>query len=91
MIHEEPSFAEMLSLTSCTAMAMLRRIWSINCFNSSEKRLARTLLLVANFGKEGEPEPILAKNQPRDARGDDWHDAISRQWFHEQISTTRPY
>ena len=30
-------------------------------FNSSEKRLARILLLMANFGKEGRPEPIIAK------------------------------
>ena len=30
-------------------------------FNSTEKRLARLLLLLANFGKEGKPEPILAK------------------------------
>jgi CRP/FNR family transcriptional regulator, cyclic AMP receptor protein len=44
-------------------------------FNSSEKRLARTLLLLANFGKEGEPEPILAK--------------ISQQTLAEMIGTTR--
>jgi hypothetical protein len=30
-------------------------------FNSSEKRLARLLLLLANFGKEAEPEPVIAK------------------------------
>jgi CRP/FNR family transcriptional regulator, cyclic AMP receptor protein len=30
-------------------------------FNSSEKRLARVLLLMANFGKEGKPEPVIAK------------------------------
>jgi hypothetical protein len=30
-------------------------------FNSSEKRLARVLLLMANFGKEGKPEPIIPK------------------------------
>jgi CRP/FNR family transcriptional regulator, cyclic AMP receptor protein len=30
-------------------------------FNSSEKRLARLLLLLANFGKEGRPEPLIAK------------------------------
>src|SRR5271157_4270137 len=30
-------------------------------FNSSEKRLARVLLLLANFGKEGKPEPVIAK------------------------------
>ena len=32
-------------------------------FNSSEKRLARLLLLLANFGKEGKPEPMIAKSQ----------------------------
>ena len=44
-------------------------------FNSSEKRLARTLLLLANFGKEGQPEPILAK--------------ISQETLAEMIGTTR--
>jgi CRP/FNR family cyclic AMP-dependent transcriptional regulator len=32
-------------------------------FDSTEKRLARFLLLLANFGKEGRPEPILAKQE----------------------------
>ena len=44
-------------------------------FNSSEKRLARTLLLLANFGKEGEPEPVLAK--------------ISQETLAEIVGTTR--
>jgi CRP/FNR family cyclic AMP-dependent transcriptional regulator len=44
-------------------------------FNSSEKRLARILLLLANFGKEGRPEPILAK--------------ISQETLAEMIGTTR--
>jgi CRP-like cAMP-binding protein len=44
-------------------------------FNSSEKRLARTLLLLANFGNEGEPAPILAK--------------ISQETLAEMIGTTR--
>jgi CRP/FNR family transcriptional regulator, cyclic AMP receptor protein len=44
-------------------------------FNSSEKRLARTLLLLANFGKEGQPEPIIAK--------------ISQATLAEMIGTTR--
>ena len=43
-------------------------------FNSSEKRLARTLLLLANFGKEGKPEPMDHKNQPGDACRDGWDD-----------------
>ena len=44
-------------------------------FNSTEKRLARLLLLLANFGKEGRPEPILAK--------------ISQETLAEMIGTTR--
>jgi len=44
-------------------------------FNSSERRLARVLLLLANFGKEGRPEPILAK--------------ISQETLAEMIGTTR--
>jgi CRP/FNR family transcriptional regulator, cyclic AMP receptor protein len=45
-------------------------------FNSSEKRLARTLLLLANFGKEGRPEPITTK--------------ISQEMLAEIVGTTRP-
>jgi CRP/FNR family transcriptional regulator, cyclic AMP receptor protein len=44
-------------------------------FNSSEKRLARALLLLANFGEEGRPEPIVAK--------------ISQETLAEMIGTTR--
>jgi CRP-like cAMP-binding protein len=44
-------------------------------FNSSEKRLARLLLLLANYGKEGKPQPILAK--------------ISQEVLAEMIGTTR--
>jgi CRP-like cAMP-binding protein len=44
-------------------------------FNSSEKRLARLLLLLANFGKEGRPEPILGK--------------FSQETLAEMIGTTR--
>ena len=44
-------------------------------FNSTEKRLARLLLLLANFGREGRPEPIIAK--------------ISQEVLAEMIGTTR--
>ena len=44
-------------------------------FNSSEKRLARLLLLLANFGKDEKPEPILAK--------------ISQETLADMIGTTR--
>jgi CRP/FNR family transcriptional regulator, cyclic AMP receptor protein len=44
-------------------------------FNSSEKRLARVLLLMANFGKEGKPEPVIPK--------------ISQETLAEIVGTTR--
>jgi CRP-like cAMP-binding protein len=44
-------------------------------FNSSEKRLARLLLTLANFGKEGQPEPIIP--------------AINQETLAEMIGTTR--
>jgi CRP/FNR family cyclic AMP-dependent transcriptional regulator len=44
-------------------------------FNSSEKRLARLLLLLANFGKEARPDPIVGK--------------ISQETLAEMIGTTR--
>ena len=44
-------------------------------FNSSEMRLARVLLLMAHFGKEGKPEPVMAK--------------ISQETLAEMIGTTR--
>jgi CRP/FNR family transcriptional regulator, cyclic AMP receptor protein len=54
---------------------VLRRTWFDQLFNSTEKRLARLLLLLANFGKEGRPEPIIAK--------------ISQEVLAEMIGTTR--
>jgi len=44
-------------------------------FNSSEKRLARALLLLANFGKESQPEPLIA--------------TVSQETLAEMIGTTR--
>ncbi len=54
-------------------------------FNSSEKRLARVLLLLARYGEQGEPQKVLPKAIARNAGGDDWHNAVPNQFFHEQI------
>jgi CRP-like cAMP-binding protein len=75
VIHREPAFAELfishlLARSSRTEADLVDQL-----FNSSEKRLARTLLLLANFGKEGEPEQVLAK--------------ISQETLAEIIGTTR--
>jgi CRP-like cAMP-binding protein len=75
VIHEEPSFAELFISHLLARNIRVEEDLVDQLFNSSEKRLARTLLLLANFGKEGEPEPILAK--------------ISQETLAEMIGTTR--
>jgi CRP/FNR family cyclic AMP-dependent transcriptional regulator len=75
VIHEEPAFAELFISHLLHRNSRVEEVLVDQLFNSSEKRLARTLLLLANFGKEGEPEPILAK--------------ISQETLAEMIGTTR--
>jgi CRP/FNR family transcriptional regulator, cyclic AMP receptor protein len=76
VIHEEPSFAELFISHLLARNVRVEEDLVDQLFNSSEKRLARTLLLLANFGKEkSEPQPILAK--------------ISQETLAEMIGTTR--
>jgi CRP/FNR family transcriptional regulator, cyclic AMP receptor protein len=51
-------------------------------FNSSEKRLARTLLLLARYGKPDQTSRAAA-DLSGDARGNDRHDALARELLHE--------
>ena len=73
--HEEPSFSEMFVSHLLTRTIKVEADLVDQLFNSSEKRLARALLLLANFGKEGRPEPILAE--------------VSQETLAEMIGTTR--
>jgi CRP/FNR family cyclic AMP-dependent transcriptional regulator len=75
VIHEEPVFAELFISHLLARNSRVEEDLVDQLFNSSEKRLARTLLLLANFGREVEPEPILAK--------------ISQETLAEIIGTTR--
>jgi CRP/FNR family transcriptional regulator, cyclic AMP receptor protein len=76
VIHEEPAFAELFIAHLLARNSRVEEDLVDQLFNSSERRLARTLLLLANFGKEGKPEPILAK--------------INQGTLAEIIGTTRP-
>jgi len=75
VIHEEPAFAELFIAHLLARNERVEGDLIDQLFNSSEKRLARILLLLANFGKEGRPEPIAAK--------------ISQETLAEMIGTTR--
>jgi CRP/FNR family transcriptional regulator, cyclic AMP receptor protein len=61
VIHNEPAFAELFIFHLLARNSRVEEDLVDQLFNSSEKRLARTLLLLANFDKESGPEPILAK------------------------------
>ena len=75
MLHQEPQFSELFIAYLLHRNGRVEEDLVDQLFNSSEKRLARTLLLLANFGKEGKPEPVIAK--------------ISQETLAEMIGTTR--
>jgi len=75
VIHEEPAFAEVFIAHLLSRNSRVEEDLVDQLFNSSEKRLARVLLLLANFGKESRPEPVIAK--------------ISQETLAEMIGTTR--
>ena len=61
VLREQPKFAEKFMAHLLARNARVEEDLVDQLFNSSEKRLARALLLMANFGKEESPEPIIAK------------------------------
>jgi CRP-like cAMP-binding protein len=75
VLHQEPAFAEMFIAHLLGRTIRVESDLVDQLFNSSEKRLARLLLLLANFGKDDKPEPMIAK--------------ISQETLAEMIGTTR--
>src|SRR5947208_15488973 len=61
VLRDEPAFSEIFISHLLARTIRVEEDLVDQLFNSSEKRLARLLLILANFGKEGRPEPIIAK------------------------------
>jgi CRP-like cAMP-binding protein len=74
-LHDQPKFSQMFMSYLLTRNGRIEEDLIDQLFNSSEKRLARLLLLLAHFGKEGSPQPI--------------NPAISQETLAEMIGTTR--
>jgi CRP-like cAMP-binding protein len=74
-LHDEPQFSEMFMAYLLTRNSRIEEDLVDQLFNSSERRLARLLLLLANFGKAGNPQPISP--------------SISQETLAEMIGTTR--
>jgi CRP/FNR family transcriptional regulator, cyclic AMP receptor protein len=75
VLAKEPTFSEMFIAHLLARTVRVEEDLIDQLFNSSEKRLARALLLLANFGKEGKPERIIAK--------------VSQETLAAMIGTTR--
>jgi CRP-like cAMP-binding protein len=75
LLHREPEFAKQFLTHLLSRNIRMEADLVDHLFNSSEKRLARLLLLMANFGQDSKPMPVIAK--------------MSQQTLAEMIGTTR--
>jgi CRP-like cAMP-binding protein len=75
MLHDHPEFSDRFIAHMLTRNIRIEEDLVDQLFNSSEKRLARVLLLLARFGKEGKIEPVIPK--------------ISQEVLAEMVGTTR--
>jgi CRP-like cAMP-binding protein len=76
LLHEEPRFSDLFLTHLLSRNIKIEEDLVDQLFNSSEKRLARVLLLLANFAKEGPPQTVIPK--------------ISQETLAEIVGTTRP-
>ena len=75
-LQNEPSFSELFLKYILSHSMRVEEDLVDHLFNSSEKRLARVLLLLANFGKKGKPQPTIPH--------------VSQEMLADMIGTTRP-
>lgn len=75
VLHDDPDFSALFMEFLLTRNIRIQEDLVDQLFNSSEKRLARVLLLMAHFGKESKPEAVIAK--------------LSQETLAEMIGTTR--
>ena len=75
VLRDEPKFSELFMAHLLARTIRVEEDLVDQLFNSSEKRLARALLLLANFGKDGRQEPVIAK--------------VSQETLADMIGTTR--
>jgi CRP/FNR family transcriptional regulator, cyclic AMP receptor protein len=75
VLHNQPSFSALFLAHLLARNIRIQEDLVDHLFNSIEKRLARVLLLMAHFGKEGKPEPVVPK--------------VSQETLAEMIGTTR--
>jgi CRP/FNR family transcriptional regulator, cyclic AMP receptor protein len=75
MLRDQPNFSELFTAHLLSRTLRVEEDLVDQLFNSSEKRLARALLLLANFGKDGKHEPVITK--------------VSQETLADMVGTTR--
>ncbi len=75
VLHEQPAFSELFMAYLLSRNIRIQEDLVDQLFNSSEKRLARILLLLAHFGKDNKPEAAISK--------------VSQETLAEMVGTTR--
>ena len=88
-LHAHPAFADRFLTHMLARNIRIEEDLIDQLFNSSEKRLARTLLLLARFGEPEAVSPHLAESVSGNVGRDGGDDPLARELLHEQVPETR--
>ena len=91
VLHEEHAFRDVFLKFLLARSLRIQADLVDQLFNSSEKRLARLLLLMAEFGKPEDAEHVDSEDHPGNSGGNDWHHPIPRQLLHESLPSAGSY
>ena len=91
IIHDDPVFARLLIAHLLSRVVRIEEDFLDQLFNSSEKRLARTLLLLASFGDAIQAISRQPEGESGDPGRDDWHHPVESKLLHEPVSQDGPH
>jgi CRP-like cAMP-binding protein len=89
LLHDQPTFSELFMSYVLSRNIRIEEDLVDQLFNSSEKRLARTLLLLAHVGKGKKGGECGSQDQSRDFGRNDRHDAGPSEFLYEQVQAVR--
>ena len=89
LLHDQPTFSELFMTYLLARNVRIEEDLVDQLFNSSEKRLARILLLLSRVGTAKDEARGDPQGQSRNAGRDDWHYPRTREFLHEQVQETR--
>ena len=91
VLHEQPAFSELFMAYLLSRSIRIQEDLVDQLFNSSEKRLARILLLLAHFGKDNKPEAAISKISQETLADMVGYDSLSSEFLPQQVSEARLY